>query len=59
VAAGATILRPVADQFYGDRTGTVTDPFGHTWTLATHLEDVPPAEMQRRMEEWMSKAQSA
>jgi PhnB protein len=49
VSAGSTLLRPVADQFYGDRTGTLTDPFGHTWTIATHKEDVAPDEMQRRM----------
>jgi len=48
--AGARELRPVADQFYGDRTATIADPFGHTWTIATHKEDVPPEEMQRRME---------
>ena len=48
VAAGATVKRPLKDQFYGDRSGTVEDPFGHSWTIATHKEDVPPAEMQRR-----------
>jgi PhnB protein len=48
VAAGATLARPVADQFYGDRTGTVTDPFGHQWHISTHKEDVPPDELQRR-----------
>jgi len=48
VAAGATLSRPVADQFYGDRSGTVIDPFGHVWTIATHIEDVPPDEMRRR-----------
>ncbi len=47
--AGATLERPVEDQFYGDRTGTVIDPFGHRWTLSTHVEDVPEDEMQRRM----------
>ncbi len=50
VAAGATVQRPVKDQFYGDRSGTLTDPFGHVWTLATHVEDVSPEEMQRRMQ---------
>ena len=40
----------VKDQFYGDRSGTLVDPFGHKWTLATHVEDVPPDEMQRRDE---------
>jgi PhnB protein len=48
IAAGAKETRPVMDQFYGDRTGGVTDPFGHTWHLATHKEDVSPEEMQRR-----------
>jgi PhnB protein len=50
-AAGAKMVKPVQDQFYGDRSGTLTDPFGHLWTIATHIEDVPPAEMQRRMAE--------
>jgi PhnB protein len=50
VAAGATVERGVEDQFYGDRSGSVTDPFGHSWTLSTHVEDVPEDEMQRRME---------
>ena len=49
VAAGATVKRAVADQFYGDRTGTLADPFGHVWSLATHKEDVSMEEMQRRM----------
>jgi PhnB protein len=48
VAAGAKVLRPVADQFYGDRTGMFEDPSGHVWSLATHIEDVPPEEIQRR-----------
>ncbi|AUX40194.1 glyoxalase [Sorangium cellulosum] len=47
--AGATLLRPVKDEFFGDRTGMVADPFGHKWHLATHKEDVSPEEMQRRM----------
>jgi PhnB protein len=50
LAAGATELRPVADQFYGDRTGTLADPYGYQWTLATHVEDVSTEEAQRRME---------
>jgi len=50
VAAGATVLRPVTDEFFGDRTGTVTDPFGHRWQLATRKEAVSPQEMQRRMD---------
>ena len=48
VAAGGTLTRPVADQFYGDRTGTLTDPFGHVWHIATHKEDVPVAELRKR-----------
>jgi PhnB protein len=48
VAAGAKLLRPVEDKFYGDRTGTIEDPFGHHWHVATHQEDVPPDEMARR-----------
>ena len=48
VEAGATVTMEVADQFWGDRFGTVTDPFGHVWSVATHIEDVPPAEMAER-----------
>jgi PhnB protein len=48
VKAGAKVERPVADQFYGDRSGTIHDPFGHVWTVLTHKEDVSPEEMQRR-----------
>jgi PhnB protein len=51
VAAGAKAVRPVQDQFYGDRSGTLEDPFGHQWTLATHVEDVSPEEMERRARE--------
>lgn len=47
-AAGAKITRPVQDQFYGDRSGSVTDAFGHVWHIATHIEDVPPDEIDRR-----------
>ena len=50
VAAGAKEVRPVADQFYGDRSGTVKDPFGHSWHLSTHKEDVSPEEMKKRMD---------
>lgn len=46
--AGMKVLRPVQDQFYGDRSGTFQDPFGMVWTLATHVEDVAPAELERR-----------
>lgn len=49
VDAGATEVRPVADQFYGDRSGTLKDPFGHSWHLSTHKEDVSMEEMARRM----------
>ena len=56
VEAGATVVRPVADQFYGDRSGTLKDPFGHQWTLSTHVEDVSEAEAQRRMQAEFSKS---
>jgi PhnB protein len=49
LAAGATVRRPVADQFYGDRVGTLADPFGHVWSIGTHRQDVSVEEMQRRM----------
>jgi PhnB protein len=49
VAAGAKVRRPLTNQFYGDRSGTVEDPFGHLWTLASRVEDVSPEEMKRRM----------
>jgi PhnB protein len=49
LGAGAKELRPVQDQFYGDRSGTVADPFGHVWTISTHKEDVPEEEMKRRL----------
>jgi len=58
VKAGAKPDRPPSDQFWGDRMGTVVDPFGHKWTLGTHIEDVSPDEMQKRMESW-SKEQAA
>jgi PhnB protein len=48
VDAGATVTMEVADQFWGDRFGTLTDPFGHVWSVATHVEDVPPEEMAER-----------
>ena len=54
VGEGATIVMEVADQFWGDRFGTVTDPFGHVWSVATHIEDVPPEEMAKRAEEAMA-----
>ncbi|MGH9670678.1 MAG: VOC family protein, partial [Terriglobales bacterium] len=49
VAAGAKLTREVKDQFYGDRSGVIEDPFGHLWTIATHKEDVSPEEIDRRM----------
>lgn len=56
LAGGAKELQPVKDQFYGDRSGTLQDPFGHTWTIATHVEDISPEEMRRRAEQFMPKA---
>jgi PhnB protein len=56
VEMGAKELQPVQDQFYGDRSGTLQDPFGHTWTIATHMEDIPPEEMRKRAEKFMQKA---
>ena len=55
VAAGAKADMPVADQFWGDRYGKLTDPFGHSWSVATHKEDVAPAEMEKRGKEAMAK----
>lgn len=49
VNSGAKVEKALADQFYGDRSGTLIDPFGHKWTIATHVEDVTPEEMERRM----------
>ena len=48
VSAGAKVLRPLQDQFYGDRSATIADPFGHKWTISTHKEDVSPEEIQKR-----------
>jgi PhnB protein len=48
LAAGATLNREVEDQFYGDRSGQITDPWGHRWNVGSHVEDVPPDEMMRR-----------
>ena len=58
IDAGATEQRPVQDQFWGDRMGTLTDPFGHQWSLATHVREVSPEEMQRKMEEFSKQKQS-
>ena len=54
VDAGATVTMEVADQFWGDRFGTITDPFGHIWSIATHIEDVPPEEMAERTKSAMA-----
>ncbi len=59
IAAGGKVERPVEDQFYGDRSGSFTDPFGHSWTLSTHVEDVPEDEMRRRMDEFAKQAEPA
>ena len=58
-AAGATAERPPEDQFWGDRMGSLVDPFGHSWSLATHVEDVAEDEMQRRMEAFSKQAEPA
>jgi PhnB protein len=55
LTAGATELRAVENQFYGDRSGQFEDPFGHHWNVATHVEDVPPEEMERRAAEMMAE----
>lgn len=55
VKAGGKAVQPVENQFWGDRTGTIVDPFGHKWTLGTHVEDVPPEQLQERMDEWSKK----
>ena len=55
VKAGATLLRAVKDQFYGDRTGSVRDPFGHVWHLATHTEDLSKAELRKRADAAMKE----
>jgi PhnB protein len=56
VAEGATVLKPVQDQFYGDRSGFLRDPFGHLWGIATHVEDVSPEEMKERMKKLVPAA---
>ena len=58
LAAGAKEERPVANQFYGDRSGMITDPFGHKWSLSTHIEDVSPEEMKRRQEAMFRESDS-
>ncbi len=56
IAAGGKELRPVQNQFYGDRSGTLQDPFGHVWTISTHVEDIPLGEMHRRSQELVKQA---
>lgn len=56
IDAGATLVRPASDAFYGERSGTVRDPFGHDWMLGHSIEEVSPAEMQRRYTELLSKS---
>lgn len=55
IAAGAKPLRPVENQFYGDRTGTLADPFGHVWSIATHVEDVSPEELNARHDKYVAE----
>jgi PhnB protein len=55
IAAGATVVHPVKDQFYGDRTGTIADPFGHIWHIATRKEDLTPQELRDRVEAAMAQ----
>ena len=59
VAAGARVIFPITDQFYGDRGGRLADPFGHVWIVSTHKEDVSPEELQRRTEAWMHEHAAA
>jgi PhnB protein len=59
VAAGGTVSKALQNQFYGDRSGTLADPFGHIWTIATHVEDVAPDEMDRRMKKAMQEGKPA
>ena len=58
VAAGGKLKRPIKNQFYGDRSGSIEDPDGHTWHISTHVEDVPPKELRRRAEEMAKQAGS-
>jgi PhnB protein len=54
VDAGATVTMPIEDMFWGDRFGSLIDPYGHSWSLATHVEDVPPEEMEERAKHAMA-----
>src|SRR6185436_16379797 len=55
IKAGATLVRPVADQFYGDRSGQLADPFGYTWIVSTHIKDVSVEEMQKELNKWVQE----
>src|SRR5262245_20598532 len=57
VAAGATVIAPVADQFWGDRYGILQDPFGHRWSIASRIEDLSPRRLQERAAEWAKTGQ--
>ena len=59
VKEGATLKKPVKDEFYGDRSGSVEDPFGHLWYISTHIEDPSPEELKRRLDEEMAKPAGA
>ena len=59
IDAGAKEKQPVKNQFYGDRSGTLEDPFGHMWTIGTHVEDVPEAELEARLKDWSAKQKQA
>ena len=59
IDAGAKLLRPLENQFWGDRMGSLTDPFGHQWSLATHVEDISEEEMNRRMQAFSAKQKEA
>ena len=59
IAAGGKEVKPLQDQFYGDRSGTLTDPFGHVWTVATHKEDVTPEEIDKRLAAMAAKGTAA
>ena len=59
VESGATVTMEIADQFWGDRFGSITDPFGHSWSIATHVEDVPPEEIEERAKAAMAEMSSS
>jgi PhnB protein len=58
VAAGASVMNPLTDMFWGDRFGSVRDPFGHEWSIATHQEDVPPADLRKRQQAFFAQMAS-